>query len=163
MVQPLPRGLRGAIGEEGKKPRPAAATARGPRRSLHQLKGAGALDDGVDQAPAGDADELRSRLLEREKLVQTLKQVVRAQHEKIEELKARAEGGATAPAPRLHAHLQESARRDLEQGGEERDRLQAQVLRLSNQVKDLRASNRDLVRAKERLAAMLAQVGQPPP
>lgn len=96
-----------------------------------------------------------------------LKHVIRAQHTKIEELRGTAEntgtesGEASTPLnPRVQSHMVEAQQLEVQRSREDRDMLQAQVRRLTNQVRELRASNEDLRRASRRHASMLAQVSE---
>lgn len=102
-----------------------------------------------------------------EELVEQLKHVIRAQHAKIEELRGTSDNTveeigdmSVAISPHVQSHMLEAQQLELQRSREDREKLMAQVRRLTNQVRELRASNEDLRRAGRRHAGMLAQVSE---
>lgn len=109
--------------------------------------------------------------------MEQLKHVIRAQHAKIEELRGtstespstenvkieelRGSSEVSVPLnPQVQAHMLEAQQLEVERSREDREKLLGQVRRLTNQVRELRASNEDLRRAGRRHASMLAQVSE---
>jgi len=103
---------------------------------------------------------LRSQLESDSELIRHLKTVVKAQHAKIEDLR----DPAWSPySPNLGSLTPASARdKDQDTRDEVAAELKAQVLRLGQQVRELKASNLQLRRVNRRHAAMLEQFGEAP-
>lgn len=115
----------------------------------------------------GNSSEGKHKAAATDELIEQLKMVIRAQHEKIEELRTQTVVPTMQSSPSLSSvssvmqmHLLEDAKRESDEVRLERTRLAAQVKRLTNQMRELRARNEDLKRTSRRYAAMLSQSGE---
>jgi hypothetical protein len=112
-------------------------------------------------------------------LVRQLKTVIKAQHSKIEELRAasaavkskvvtelphEAELGPSAifASTKIQAQIIEDLRRNASKDREERSKLVSQVRRLQNLVTELRADNQELKHTNKRYQGLLSEVGHSP-
>mmetsp|Transcript_8844 Transcript_8844/g.19718 ORF Transcript_8844/g.19718 Transcript_8844/m.19718 type:complete len:618 (-) Transcript_8844:9-1862(-) len=143
-------------------------TLRGNHVRSIVLSGSDAGNDGLDagqlstESENEQADErvlLAQRLWNKNELIKQLKQIVQAQHLKIEELRARVEPFPLPTARSLNSALEEESRAALD--AQELQDLRRSVAELTRDNASLKKENGNLHRANKRLKGMLRQVGEP--
>mmetsp|Transcript_9792 Transcript_9792/g.17706 ORF Transcript_9792/g.17706 Transcript_9792/m.17706 type:complete len:630 (-) Transcript_9792:24-1913(-) len=144
-------------------------SARGPPRGSHVASVSDAGIDGLDagRLSTGESDDqqaddrvvLAQRLWNKNELIKQLKQIVQAQHLKIEELREKVDM-FTAPTVRMfNTGMQEESRAALDL--QEIQDLRRRVAELSHNVANLKKENVNLHRTNKRLKGMIRQMGQP--
>lgn len=99
-----------------------------------------------------------------ETIIRQLKAVIRAQHNKIEELRssqdptiADSQSDEFALSLNVQNHMLKQQKLNAARDEEEFQRLTSQVRRLQNQVKELRAANSDLKKLNRRYSSMISE------
>jgi len=98
-------------------------------------------------------EKVEAELGPKNETIRQLKQVVRGQHQKLQELVKGSRQGSSTKEPQIHLQSMQDC--------EELRLAEAQVRRLKNQLSELHKRNADLKRLTRRYSAMLSQTSMP--